>query len=279
MKVEREICLKEYTTFKMGGTAKIMYTPETPREAVEIIKEHGVHHCIGGGSNLLVTDSQLIDCVINLREFDKSICLHDNGIIEVGASVRLQKLINEINDMGYGGIEYLFSVPGLVGGAVVMNAGRGKLYNQCISDYIVKVKVCKDGEVYYINKKDCEFGYRSSIFKNSSILVMGVQFLFPQMGYLETQKAKKERIDLCRRLQDNSLPNFGSVFSESNPRIMNIFKNTFLGRCGKVHFSSKTPNWMLNDGGSSIEALRLLRRVEIVHKILRKKCKREVIIW
>ena len=48
-----------------------------------------------------------------------------NGKYYIGASVRLQRIINTINKDGYGGIEYLMSVPAMLGGAIYMNAGQG----------------------------------------------------------------------------------------------------------------------------------------------------------
>jgi UDP-N-acetylmuramate dehydrogenase len=102
--------------------------------------------------------------VVDLRSFDSSIEKLKNGQFKVGASTRLQKLINTINEHGYGGIEYLYSVPGLVGGAVVMNASRGREYQKFISDYIVSVVVIHNNELITISKDNCHFGYRDSIF-------------------------------------------------------------------------------------------------------------------
>jgi UDP-N-acetylmuramate dehydrogenase len=93
--------------------------------------------------------------------------LTERGNITVGASVRLQKLIQFANENELGGIEYLYSVPGLVGGAVVMNAGRGRKFNQSISDYIVEVRYLENDELKSITKDQCRFEYRDSIFKNN----------------------------------------------------------------------------------------------------------------
>ncbi|WP_298048348.1 hypothetical protein, partial [uncultured Bacteroides sp.] len=51
-----------------------------------------------------------------LKEFNTFILHESNGLYQVGAGVRLQALIKQINEDGYGGIEYLWSVPGLTGG-------------------------------------------------------------------------------------------------------------------------------------------------------------------
>ena len=58
---------------------------------------------------------------------------------------------------------------------------------------------------------------------------------------------------------------------------MNYARKRRIG--GKVHFSGKTPNWLLNEGGSYNDAISAIRRVERIHKLLFRKCKREVVVW
>ena len=276
MKILEDQNLDKYTTVHIGGTAKRILSPESTEELIEIIEKENPEYFIGGGSNLLIADREF-DLVVDLRNFNKELVHQGDGIFRAGASVRLQELINEINECGYGGIEYLYSVPGLVGGAVVMNAGRGKKYNQAVSDYIISVDVVRDGKIVTVTKENCGFSYRNSIFRNGTDIVVSCLFKFPEMGSEESAQRKKERLELCRKVQDSSKPNFGTVFCESNGRIMNYVKKHKTG--GKVHFSGKTPNWILNDGGSFDDAISAIRKVELYHKLLFKKCKREVIVW
>lgn len=268
--------LEKYTTIKIGGVAKEMITPTNIEELKNIMVERKPKYFLGGGSNLLISDREY-DLVINLRQFNQQLEMQQDGTFIVGASVRLQKLINYINDNGYGGIEYLFSVPGLVGGAIVMNAGRGKKYSQSISDYITEVDVLRCGKVITLSKNECEFSYRNSIFKNSNDIVLSARFQFPIMSRTESYRRKKQRIMLCKEKQDMSCPNAGTVFSESNIRIMKHVKKVKLGN--NVHFSGKTENWLLNEGGSFDDAVLAIRRVKLLHKLFFKKCILELIIW
>lgn len=278
MKIEQNVDLKKYTTFRMGGTAKVMYTPESEDELLELCEQGKTAYCIGGGSNLIINEREF-DAVVNLRHFNTKIEALGEGRFCVGASVRLQKLILAINQAGYGGIEYLFSVPGLIGGSAVMNAGRGKSYNECISDYIQRVKVFHNGKVEWIPKDACTFGYRSSIFQKGKYLILEVDFRFPRLDTEESEKRRKQRIDLCRNKQDSSAPNFGTVFCESNKLIMQMFKYLPIGRGRGICYSSKTANWMLNQGGSFEEVVRMLDEVRKLHRIVGKKCRTEAVIW
>lgn len=278
MKIESNVDLSKYTTFKMGGIANKMYIPETEEELVDLINNLHPEYFLGGGSNLLINEREF-ECVVNLRKFNSEIQNLGEGHFVVGASVRLQKLIRTINECGYGGIEYLYSVPGLVGGAITMNAGRGEVYKKSIADYIVSVKVYHEGKITWIDKQECGFEYRHSIFKNTNYIILSCEFCFEKLDPDEAKKLCVERINLCKQVQDNSLPNFGTVFCVSDPRIMKLMMTVFFRKRGNIRFSKKTPNWLLNDSGRFQDAIRLLHRVQNIHKILKKECRTEVVIW
>lgn len=276
--------LEKYTTVKIGGQAKKFYFPESIEELKDLLNEKPKRklYIIGGGSNLLINDKKVFDEVICTRKMDRSIKSLGNGIYYVGASVSLQELINTINSDGYGGIEYLYSVPALVGGAIVMNAGRGKLHKECISDFVLDVSIYdyKLKEQKRINKDDCDFGYRNSIFKNKQIVVLGAMFKFNKMSKGESTRRKQERLQLIKKLQDNSGPNFGSVFRESNKYIMELVRLFHPGYPKGMTFSRKTRNWLINQGeGTFDEAITLINRVIKWHELFGTNADPEVIIW
>lgn len=280
MKIIENEKLDKYTTIKIGGTAKRFLVPESTEDLIEAVRSEGTKHLLGGGSNLLINDAVLFDSVISLREFNKEFLSLGNGVFKVGASVRLQTLINNINKEGYGGIEYLFSVPGLVGGAILMNAGRGKVHNQSIGDYVQSCCVLRDGQVVEVSRKECGFAYRTSAFKGSNDIVHSVYLKFPEQSEEENNKRKQERIDMCKQVQDNSCPNFGSVFCVSNEHIMKIVRKLGIGKKGYATFSKKTLNWVLKEkNGGYADVLGVMEKVEHIHRLFGRVCCREVIVW
>lgn len=278
MKQQSDVDLKKYTTIHIGGIAEAMLVPETADELLNIIKNYSPKYFIGGGSNLLINDRKF-DLVVDLRSFDLSIENLGEGKFSVGGSVRLQKLINTINEKGYGGIEYLYSVPGLVGGSIAMNAGGGRKSHRYISEYLISVKAIVNGELVSLSKDECKFEHRSSIFKHTTSIVVSALFQFPEKSIEETEKLKKDRLEFCKRIQDNSAPNFGTVFMQSNSKIMQLTQKLKIGN-RKAHFSGKTTNWILNEDKAAFsDVMSAMRKVEFLHKILGKKCKREIIVW
>lgn len=161
-----------------------------------------------------------------------------------------------------------------------MNAGRGKAYGKCISDYIVSVDVLSDGMIRSLSKEECRFEYRKSIFHDGKSIIVGACFQFEEMSKSESSEKIQERLSLCKRVQDMSAPNFGTVFCESNKHIMFFVRFFHLGYKEGCTFSSKTNNWMLNNGkGTFQQAVTLIERVKRLHKMVRRNVRTEVRIW
>ena len=278
--IKHNVSLALYTTIKIGGIAKNLYFPETVESLRDILEEFPKTPILGGGSNLLIDDKKEFEHVICLREFEKNIEYDVDGSTTAGSGVRLQKLITDINEHGRGGIEYLYSVPGLLGGAIYMNAGRGKSFNQQISDYLLSVDVLEDGVVKTIGKEDCGFSYRHSAFHDGNAVIVSAKFLFEETDPEEGKKRCKERMELVKQNQDNRFPNAGTTFCECDQRVMKFFQKTAGSKATGVHFSDQKPNWLQNRGnGTFAEAEHLLQKVQQAHKIARKPCKLEYIVW
>lgn len=281
MEVKHDVSLKDYTTIKIGGNCRTLFFPETIEDLQNILLNHPDARLLGGGSNLLINDGRDFLHVICLRDLLKEMIEIQKESVIVGAGVRLQNLISTINANGLGGIEYLFSIPGLVGGAIYMNAGRGRGANKQISDYLVSVDVLENGRIHTYLKDECGFDYRTSIFQAKQCVILKAVFSFDTIEPGEGKRLQKERIDTCRKFQDNEYPNAGTTFCQADARIMNwMKKHSYWKSKSGVHFSRKTPNWMQNRGnGTFAEAKALIDRVILLHRIMRRPCKLEYEVW
>ena len=87
---------------------------------------------------------------------------------------------------GVGGLEFLCSVPGRIGGLLRTNAG---CFGRCVADVFVKATVMNDwGEIYEVGIDDFNFSYRSSMFPEGWI-VLDATFRNKNLKYSSSARA------------------------------------------------------------------------------------------
>jgi UDP-N-acetylmuramate dehydrogenase len=170
MNIIKNISLKNYNTFGIDIKAKYfveiyseddlinIYTSELFSELQKLI--------IGNGSNILFTKDfdgivikNSIPGIKILNEDDR------NVIVEAGAGVIWDDLVQYCVNKNFGGIENLSLIPGTVGAAPIQNIGA---YGQELKDTLYKLAgffVDRYNSKIFTNS-ECNFSYRSSIFKN-----------------------------------------------------------------------------------------------------------------
>ncbi len=158
--VKLDAPLSKYTTFKIGGPAKVLIEPKTNEQLMEVfayVKASGSPYVIlGGGSNVLMPDDGFAGVVIKPRNTALRI---DGDAIYVEAGVVLGKLATEAAKAGLTGLEWGIAVPGNVGGAVRGNAGA---FGGEIKDTLVSAQVFDGKELHAYTNKEMEFVYRGS---------------------------------------------------------------------------------------------------------------------
>lgn len=274
--------LQKYSMMNIGGKAIKVYVPENINELINLLNNElntKKYYKIAFGSNILISDKLIVENLIDLREFNKEINLSED-IVTIGASVRLQKAIVDINKLGYGGIEYLFSVPGSIGGAIYMNAGRGANHKKSISDFVESVTIYDGYNIRMLSNKECNFKYRSSTFhEHNNWTIIEATFKFDKGAPDEFRRKRKERIEFARKYQDNRNGNLGSIFKTCNPYIMTVLK-TFRVGWNNIHYSGKTCNWIVNENNDSfVKVKHLINICRALHILLFQKYKLEIEIW
>lgn len=166
MKIEHNISLKHYNTFGVDVNARTFSKVTSIDELQEIIsKEKGIF-ILGGGSNLLLTqDIDKYVLLIDIRGIEIIKETKDHAYIKSYAGENWHEFVLWCITHGYGGLENLSLIPGNVGTSPIQNIGA---YGVEIKDTFHSLETI-DTETYNMhtfNKKECEFGYRNSIFKN-----------------------------------------------------------------------------------------------------------------
>jgi len=167
--------LSKHLVFRVGGPAKWFAEARSVEEiksAIDICHEENIDWMIlGGGSNAIASDEGYDGLVIKIGMKGIEI---DGLIVAVDAGMPSVALARQVADKGLTGLEWMVSLPGLVGGAIRGNAG---CFENETKDNIKTVTVLRDGEVIDVNLQDLEFGYRYSSFKdeeNKDIILKAV---------------------------------------------------------------------------------------------------------
>ena len=134
--------MREHTTFRIGGPAKLFATVNEEQLALLIRKAEELYIpyiVVGNGSNLLVSDAGYPGLIIKIA--DAPVRMLDTCTLEASAGTSLARLAVAAAEAGLTGLEFAHGIPGTVGGAVMMNAGA---YDGQISDVLVS-SCCYDG--------------------------------------------------------------------------------------------------------------------------------------
>lgn len=277
MRTEHGYDLYSHNTMRLHCVADTVLFPGSAGELVESVRQQsGPYFILAGGSNVILP-AKLHKTVILLSEMVDEISISGN-MVGCSASVRIQKLIRTMQSSNLGGMEYLFSVPCTVGGAVYMNAGRAEVFHQSIADFVVSVE-CFDpatGDIVTLGKADCEFAHRHSVFCGNGMIILKVVLKMDSIPAEQVEAAIRDRISLVTNTQDGSKPSAGSVFKRCDSDVMNRLKGI---RIGGACWSPKTPNWISNDrNAKNWQVLMLVKLAQAAHKLCRKSCTREVLL-
>lgn len=205
--------LKEYTTYKVGGMARVIIYPKNIDALILLLnklKSNSIKYMVlGNGSNTLFSDDVYEGVIIKLDEFNQ-IEFHNNKVV-VGAGVSLMKVAYQSIRRGLTGLEFATGIPGSIGGAVYMNAGA---YKSDMGYVVSKIKVLTPKmKVITMVNKELDFHYRTSFLKQNKGYIC-------LEATIQLKKGDKEAIQQVvedrkkRRLESQPLeyPSAGSVF-------------------------------------------------------------------
>ncbi len=203
--------LAELTTLRVGGTPKSLIVATSESEIIEAVSANPDALILGGGSNVLVSDDFHGD-VIKIEsqgfENDESACA--GAWVTVAAGHNWNDFVATSVANGWTGIEGLAGIPGTVGATPIQNVGA---YGQSVSETIAQVRAWnrKTKSVDTVFAADCNFGYRSSVFKTKpdTWVILSVTFQLP-LGTMSApiaynELAAKLKVELGDRVSTSDL--------------------------------------------------------------------------
>lgn len=254
--VEQNVSLESCNTFAVKANARFYAKVQTPEDVRSVLADprYGSlpRFVLGGGSNILFT-----------RDFD-GLVLHVTGgtievtdendsfyFVKVSAGVVWDDLVVHALKHNWYGLENLAAIPGTVGGAAVQNIGA---YGVEAAERIVEVE-CFDPDrrvMRVLSAEDCDYGYRTSIFKTTekNLIVTAVLFALPKVfepvcGYKELEaifgdrkpETAKELSEAVRAVRARKLPD-----PKVLPNAGSFFKNPVVTRTKMLRLLEEAPS-------------------------------------
>ncbi len=212
-KVKPNVLLSKFSNFNIGGPADFLIEVTETEKAIALLNYlsgEGIEYLIlGGGSNVLFPDDGIRGVVIRIKNEELRM---KNNVIEVDAGVQLSELVRASIEHKLAGLEWAAGIPGAVGGAIRGNAGAHYVFTGGeIKDSITSVRMWRDGEALELTALECEFGYRDSIFKHKTDVVLSGKFALAP-GDAKKSLEMTQKIIAERKGKQSSQPSAGSFF-------------------------------------------------------------------
>ncbi|MCT8001627.1 UDP-N-acetylmuramate dehydrogenase [Sphingomonas sanguinis] len=247
--------------FKAGGPAEYLLEPKSVEDVSAFLRELASDvpvMALGLGSNLIVRDGGVPGVVVRLGKPFSYARAEEGHLVTCGGGTSGILVSSNARDAGIGGLEFLRSIPGTVGGFVRMNGGA---YGREVADVLVSATVVRrDGTVETLGAADLGYTYRHSNLTDGTVVVEATF-----RGHAAEPQAIQAEMDRIAAAREASQPlrskTGGSTFK--NPEGHKAWALVDAAGCrgltlGDAQVSEKHCNFLLNLGNATaaeIEAL------------------------
>jgi len=260
--IQKNVSLKEYTTFRIGGPAdffSIVKDEDDLIEALNFSKKNKIpFFVLGGGSNLLVADAGYRGIVIKMDM--RGVTYDENGNdvkVTAHAGEDWDKFVSETVEKGLYGLENLSYIPGTVGASPVQNVGA---YGAEAKDIIESVYVLdvKNDEYVTLSNAECKFAYRDSMFKHNPgrYIVISVTFNLKKKGKLNTEYKDIKEYFTFKKITEPTLKQVREAVVEIRQRKLpdikhygtagSFFKNVIVAKSQAQELLERYPEMILH---------------------------------
>lgn len=261
MKVLKNEPLKQHTSFRVGGPAKVYVVPEDIEELQKLIRflyeEKLPYDIIGNGTNLLVSDAGVDHVVVEIGRALEGIELLPEAnasdektyYIRVLAGTLLSKAAQFAATQEFAGMEALRGIPGTLGGAVTMNAGA---YGTEMKDVLYSVDVLTpEGKLRTLTPAELALGYRHSVIPERGYIVVAATLALRKGDPAEIQARMADFQNRRKEKQPLDKASAGSTFKRPEGYFAGkLIEDTGLRgfRHGGAQVSEKHCGFVINDG-------------------------------
>ena len=212
---ERDAPLADKTSFRLGGPADWLFTPDAPEQIgplLAFLRERGLPvTLLGEGSNVLVRDGGIRGAVLRIGRGLASLSW-EGDIAHCGAGLPSARLAREALAAGRGGFAWAAALPGNLGGALRMNAGAFG------GDLAGSFEACSgwrlDGSPFRLGREELSFGYRHSSLPEDAVATR-ILLRIPELDKDALAEARRRHSEILARraaTQPGALWTAGSTF-------------------------------------------------------------------
>ena len=247
--------------FKSGGAADWLFEPADVSDLCDFLRALDPEvpvMALGLGSNMIVRDGGVPGVVVRLGKALATVEMLDAVTMKCGGGASGILVSSTARDAGIGGLEFLRSIPGTVGGFVRMNGGA---YGREVKDILVECEaVLRSGELVTLRLNALGYSYRHSDLPEGAVVVSATF-----RGHPDAPKAIRAEMDRIAASREQSQPlrskTGGSTFK--NPPGEKAWQLVDAAGCrglaiGGAQVSEKHTNFLINTGDATsadIEAL------------------------
>ena len=244
-----------HTTFRVGGPAKYLIYVDDEDQLAKLARFLNItgkdYFLLGNGSNLLVSDKGYDGIILKLSGRFNEVRVEGNRIY-AGAAALLSQVARCAADNSLAGMEFAAGIPGSLGGAMVMNAGAFDGEMKMITESVTVMN--ESGELMTLDNDTMEFGYRTSVIKNSKYIVTSAVLKLAEGNKEDILNQINELNAKRREKQPLEYPSAGSTFKRpegffAGKLIMDAGLRGF--SIGGAGVSNKHCGFVVNKGNAS----------------------------
>ncbi len=247
--LRKNISLKKYNTWKVGGKAEYFFEPEDLEDLKIFLNLTSGEKVtfLGNGSNVLIRDNGIEGYVVCLKKSFNNHHINSENKFIFEAGLSCMKIAQISAKQNFTGLEFLCGIPGTLGGALKMNAGcyGGNIWDN-VSDITL---INKEGDLIKRKKNDFKISYRNVDIDENNFFV-SASFNLQKNQMNNSLNIIKDFLKDRRSNQPTGLPSCGSVFKNpKNHHAAKILDSLGLKgfRVGGAYVSEKHANFIITE--------------------------------
>jgi UDP-N-acetylmuramate dehydrogenase len=283
-RLQTEVTLAPYTTFKIGGPADFFYEAQSADElarAVSVARAHDIPHLLlGTGANVLIGDGGVRGLVIHNAADAQTIDPDTGRVWTESGAVMYPDVIEAAVSAGLSGLEHYVGIPTTVGGALWQNLHflsppPERARTMYIEEVLDEADILtEEGQRRTVDVDYFEFGYDDSILHHRDDVVLSATFQLESGERARMREIIEANLDWRAKRHPplDTEPSAGSIFK----KIEGVGAGRLIDECGLkgariggAEVTHRHANIMVNRGGATAADVQAL--IEHVQAVVERE--------